>query len=345
VLVESPVGGFALANEVSGNCALLNVPCHLWFAWGLPAFFGKPVLRDLQVPGKGVQGSIVGELGTKVSSRFDVTSIQSNADYLVNGTPLRVCDNVQCKTSGPLPIGSGTQRWNPPPLKEHDSSSLGGTLLAKPIPPGLYGPIFKGGTVQANHTAPLKQNQTAEWVDQALTTDGLRWKAKLAESPSRKRARPCLTPEIAVCGPITVTPSSARVGQVVTIRGRTVGKVFAVPPFILMYTVTMIRRPRKEEGGNWWCPPRTAGGPQQGNSTTGPLGVAVVAELGTHHSPQGGFKWKVTFRVPTSLTSTTTNGNSIKIPTPKGIYRFVMVYAPVEACAPGPLNLGSLAIT
>jgi hypothetical protein len=171
VLVESPVGGFPLANQVMAGCPPRDLICHAWFDWGLPGYFGKPVLADLKQTAPNANSSIVGAL-QEAAGRFDVTSIQSTDDYLVNARPVPICDQ-RCRKVLLVPVGSGTQAWNPRPLTAYDSTLLGGHLLDY----ALVNARATFGVLASNHRAPLRNDTTAEWVANALMMDGPRWLA------------------------------------------------------------------------------------------------------------------------------------------------------------------------
>ena len=155
-LIESPVGGIPLAGVALGDCGI-NLYCP-----ALQFFYGKDILRQLQIPAD-APGSIIGTL-PQAALNFPLTSIQSSADYLVNGEPFPVCDPTCLLYQDSAPIGQGTQFWPGASQTIHWDQDLGGDGLAiSPVPAQDI-----KSRLLTNHTAPLKHSQTAEWVGNAV---------------------------------------------------------------------------------------------------------------------------------------------------------------------------------
>jgi hypothetical protein len=150
VLIESPVGGLAVANA----CTMKSR--NPWCVGGR-LIFGGPVMRDLQLPidDKSRSESIVESL--KDASRYyEITAIESRSDYVVNGM------DFPFKT-GPTPIGIGSQAWLSSSVTRRADRSLGGSMPSEPVA------VFPGfDLIIQNHTAPLSHRCLLPWVDQAL---------------------------------------------------------------------------------------------------------------------------------------------------------------------------------
>jgi hypothetical protein len=150
VLLESPVGGVP-AGVAPASRVLLE------------AAFGAPVLDALAPPADptcaGDTSSFVCSL-RQAATRLDVTSIESGADYFVNGAPVPVLG------MGPVVVGRGAAGWLPDRLVARQDNQ-GGSLAAAPLPlPGAVDLVF------GNHRLPLFNPQTASLIAQALREPG-----------------------------------------------------------------------------------------------------------------------------------------------------------------------------
>lgn len=161
VLIDSPVGGIPLAGPALDGCRstpVVGQPGCWLLGLGLRLLFGEQVLAQLQAPDT-ASGSVVSALPGALA--FDVTSIQSSTDYLVNGQPLPLADTA-------APLGRGAQAWGRPPgaqpLVLCAQQALGGQAIAGPLDswPELL------DALTANHMASLAHPQTAAWVRQAV---------------------------------------------------------------------------------------------------------------------------------------------------------------------------------
>ncbi len=148
VLIESPVGGIFGAQAILEN----RLEGIAW-AHHLRNLFGTNVLRAMQMS-EG-EGSIVTSL-EDAARAFNVVSIQSSTDFLVNGSPLNIVP------FGPTPMGLGTQYWQADHIRHYDQN-LGGQEGNSVSPLGLKG--FLG----SNHGAPLHYPLTIQWVTEAVT--------------------------------------------------------------------------------------------------------------------------------------------------------------------------------
>ena len=126
-------------------------------------------------------------------------------------------------------------------------------------------------------------------------------------------------------GWITVQPRRARVGDQVTLSGRTRGFVQFLPPFVMMqsagrHTIHVTRR--------GLC----------GNTRIEPLAYAVVIRgggmggAGSRQSPRTGTPWKATFRVPPRMNQTSSGGRQITIRTQPGLYYLSAVGVGIDYC-------------
>jgi len=152
IIIESPVGG------VYGAQAILDVRLE-GAAWQvvLRSVFGSEVLRNLQMPGEGVSGTIVHTL-EQAAERFNFVSIQSTHDFLVNGEVLEITPEL---SGGRVPIGLGSQNWTAEHIAHHDFN-LGGEDANTISFSRLRGFLI------ANHSAALNHPQTAQWISSAL---------------------------------------------------------------------------------------------------------------------------------------------------------------------------------
>ncbi|MFN8636310.1 MAG: kelch repeat-containing protein [Chloroflexota bacterium] len=179
VLLESPVGGSPMANAVRDGCS--SFTGSFWcFAWngGLQWFFGDAVMRDLQLANddRSLAESIVPSLPDAGRS-FDVTSIESTADYLVNGLelPLRMYP-CQWPWDGTVTVAYGTAKWDDAPVTIHADQQLGS--IGKATSPQC---ISDGiNLLFNNHSEPLSNDQAVIWVDDALKALGDAWQNRHA---------------------------------------------------------------------------------------------------------------------------------------------------------------------
>lgn len=165
-LIESPVGGIPLAFLAGEDCGFLlrHPACNAWKG-GLEGYFGKEVLRQLQLPGD-AQGSIV-DILPKAAQNYPLTSIQSTDDYLVNDVSLTLCGyGCFSSTNESVPIGRGTQYWVNAPHNHLHHKALGG----KGIVTGALGYFPFMDLLKVNHNAPLSHDNTIAWVRQAIAT-------------------------------------------------------------------------------------------------------------------------------------------------------------------------------
>lgn len=166
-LIDSPVGGIPMGYIVEEDCGflLLNPACNVWQDI-MEDMFGKPVLRQLQLPGD-AEGSIIDTL-PQAARNFPLTSIQSTADYLVNDVGLPLCTSGCMFTSvdDRAPVGSGTQYWINAPHVLHFEDELGGDGLARA---GL-GYLTAVARLNKNHGTPRSHPKTVAWVREAVAT-------------------------------------------------------------------------------------------------------------------------------------------------------------------------------
>jgi hypothetical protein len=186
VLIESPVGGVPLAGPLLKEECNTGARCLLWKR-SLSDWFGKTVLEQLQFPEDDPSKSIVGLLSdaaTNPARTFDLTSIQSTDDYLVNGQSIPICDTLLvCITSSLVPVGNGSQHWvgDPTfPQTLHFSQALGGVGMPLPTEPRLLlVPLGLLPSAQdlilTNHYEPLRHPITARWVNEAISDLGGAW--------------------------------------------------------------------------------------------------------------------------------------------------------------------------
>ncbi|MBE7471039.1 MAG: hypothetical protein DPW09_05105 [Anaerolineae bacterium] len=158
VLIESPVGGIPLAGPITDGCSLLDFVCKGWSA-GLREYFGNIVLRELRLPPAST--SIVDSL-RQAPRNFPITSIQSTADYLVNRLNFPLCRNLACTTSDNALVGNGSQLWPSHTLYDSEQLSKRG-LATTPLRP-----VAAFNLISENHNLPLKHEQTAKWVIEAI---------------------------------------------------------------------------------------------------------------------------------------------------------------------------------
>jgi hypothetical protein len=127
-------------------------------------------------------------------------------------------------------------------------------------------------------------------------------------------------PATASNGSFAVQPAAARVGQTVTLSGRTrSGEVF-LPPFVQMASARLhtVSRPTNA---------------QCGGTAPEPVAFGQVAPPGpyTAKGAPAGKAWRVSFKVPARLT-TYAGGTETQIPTPPGAYRLVAGFGPAFIC-------------
>jgi hypothetical protein len=138
-------------------------------------------------------------------------------------------------------------------------------------------------------------------------------------------ARPTGAPSQATpaLGPLTIRPKQVRVGQLLTISGRTTAFVQFLPPFI---TVQSTHKHRVDRG------PGPCGGTQSEPiaSFTKPGGGS--GGPGTRQHPPSGTHWQVRFRIPAHMDSSTIDGRPITIPTPPGTYTIVATGLGLDFC-------------
>lgn len=184
MLIESPVGGTPLAASILHDCQSNGTGCSPVLA-AIQGFFGRAVLESLALQTPGIPApkhSVVGDL-TSALRRFDVTAIQSTADYLVNGASLSLCW-TDCSHPISTAVGIGAQYWTPAVRHHYFASALGqcgnGPCAMASAPLGIV-PAIK--LLRQNHEQPLSDPTTATWVVQALETSGPRWEANRSAQP------------------------------------------------------------------------------------------------------------------------------------------------------------------
>ena len=171
VMIESPVGGLPLAQPFTEGCKSTDLACNVWKA-ALDSIFGAQFLRNMQVEFPGVDtipDSIVDKLYL-AAKKFHVTSIESENDYIVNGTFFPLCKDIDCKPAEALytPVGFGTQDWRNIVSFTPHIADLGGQLVTSPVYNlSLVFPKI-GGVILDNHRAPLHDPKTAQWVSAAI---------------------------------------------------------------------------------------------------------------------------------------------------------------------------------
>jgi hypothetical protein len=125
-------------------------------------------------------------------------------------------------------------------------------------------------------------------------------------------------------GPIMVRPSRAKVGQLVTVSGRTIGPShFQLPPGVFLASLARLQHPASHNNlpiGPWGA----NGSCTAGNGQLAVSDIAPVSSTATRPSPRGLFPknsaWSVTFRVPATMDSESPSGRATRIPTPPGTY-------------------------
>lgn len=155
VLIESPVGGLPLAGSFLKDECDTDIICLLW-ELVLSDWFGTTILEQLQLPEDDPGKSIIGSL-PDASRFFDLTSIQSIADYLVNDLGIPICDQLlSCITSSLVTVGHGSQYWVGVPQTLYFDQELGGQGIPRPDQPRflLLDPSAKD-LIFANHSAPI----------------------------------------------------------------------------------------------------------------------------------------------------------------------------------------------
>jgi pimeloyl-ACP methyl ester carboxylesterase len=153
VMIGSPVGGIYMASALLEN----RFQGIVWAIW-LRGWFGQDVLRALQLPEAGGEGSIVASL-EEAPRHFSVVSIQSTTDFFVNGRNIKI--TPVDPLVGTVPIGLGSQYWLVDHVRYHEQNLGGQDIDAVSI--GQFKNL-----IQSNHGAPLKHHQTARWVIDAI---------------------------------------------------------------------------------------------------------------------------------------------------------------------------------
>jgi hypothetical protein len=127
-------------------------------------------------------------------------------------------------------------------------------------------------------------------------------------------------PATATNGSFVVQPAAARVGQTVTLSGRTRGGEMFLPPFVQMASAKLHTDSR----------PTTA---QCGGTAAEPVAFGQVVPAGRYlaRGAPAGKTWQVSFKVPARLT-TYAGGIQRQIPTPPGVYRLVASFGPAFFC-------------
>lgn len=163
VLIESPVGGIPTASaflDCSTSPFVNRIACAIW-GGRFRELFGPHQLRALQLP-EDTPGSIVASL-RRTARLFNVTSIQSTNDYLVNGMTVPYCDPTCRLWRGDAPVGRGTQSWLDPYTRRMDQA-LGGQLATR----DLRVPWEIKRRIEENHGLPLSHDRAAQWVSDAV---------------------------------------------------------------------------------------------------------------------------------------------------------------------------------
>ena len=129
-----------------------------------------------------------------------------------------------------------------------------------------------------------------------------------------------ILPATASNGSFAVQPAAARVGQTVTLSGRTRGGEVFLPPFVQMASAA----------------PHTVSRPtdvQCGGTAPEPVAFGQVAPPGPYRAKgaPAGKSWRLSFKVPPRLT-TYAGGTETRIPTPSGVYRLVAGFGPAFFC-------------
>lgn len=143
-----------------------------------------------------------------------------------------------------------------------------------------------------------------------------------ARGSGETRAAPAQAPNL---GWMTVRPQRARVGDAVTVNGRTRGFVQFLPPFVMMqsavrHTIYAARR--------GLC----------GNTRVEPVAYSVVVPGGgmagsrSRQNPPSGTAWTVTFRVPAMMHQTSGSGRQVTVRTPPGMYYLSAVGVGIDFC-------------
>jgi len=149
VLINSPVGGIFAAQDIVDLG-----PSGLVWELIMRNIFGVDVLRELQIPGEDVEGSIVDSL--EQAAHFpNFTSIQSSADFLVNG------EQIVVNPFGPIPIGLGSQNWSVDHTRFHEQVLGGQDVDSVSI-------VQFQNRLLENHNEILHHPQTAQWVLEAI---------------------------------------------------------------------------------------------------------------------------------------------------------------------------------
>jgi hypothetical protein len=140
------------------------------------------------------------------------------------------------------------------------------------------------------------------------------------------RSSPATAPAL---GPMTVLPSVAHIGQMVTITGRTTGHVLFLPPFVLLQSAQTVAI-------------KFGPGPCDG-TTRQPVASASVINgggsggKGSRQNPPAGSSWRVHFRVPATMTRFRGGYGIVTVPTPSGKYYISAIAAGMD----GPCGLVS----
>ena len=124
-------------------------------------------------------------------------------------------------------------------------------------------------------------------------------------------------------GALSVQPAAAKVGQSVTLSGRTVGGEVFLPPFVQMASVKLHTVSRSSLV-------------QCGGAASEPVAFGQVVNSGPYlaKGAPAGMAWQASFRIPARLTtySQAGKGGDTPIPTPPGVYRLVAAFGPAFFC-------------
>ena len=198
VLIGSPVGGSPQANAcVDGAIGICP---------RLRQVLGAVHLEELQLPvGPGEPPASIVPTLAGATSAYDVTAIESQADYLVNGLALPT-------GFGPAPVASGTQLWPSGRLTRHADHGLGGDLITDPI-----NLLDLQSIITTRHNPPLHHTCTVAWVYAALSATT----APACTAPSL--APPPALPALSTTA--TAPPSDPRPPAATTTEQQPVGDV------------------------------------------------------------------------------------------------------------------------
>jgi len=122
--------------------------------------YGENLLRALQIP-QSTKNSIVDEL-PRVADYFAFTSIQSSSDYTVNRRTFPL--DLPVYGHQDALVGQGSQLWIKSKQRLYFDTDLGG----KGFPTSYLSLEDTKTWISENHHAPLKNNQTAIWIIEAI---------------------------------------------------------------------------------------------------------------------------------------------------------------------------------